>query len=199
VKVYQYSELKKRFSDLGYQWPFFHLIGVRSKADKPNAFDDLLFLIDGANIFTYTGTTNPGKFWLQNFQRKEGTAVLKPGQYIDTWVLGRHKGVYKAWTQAKNVTVFRDDDKDGKSEDLGKEQTGIFGINIHRANENAMSIQVDKWSAGCQVFNNPVQFKQFILLSELSKQEFFTYTLLEEFVLEFDQRIPEVKADSPGS
>lgn len=34
------------------------------------------------------------------------------------------------------------------------EDAGLFGINIHRANENHRSINVDKWSAGCQVLQN---------------------------------------------
>lgn len=181
MKHYDQQQLITRFAQLGYQWPKFHLIGTRSKADVPDAFDDVFYLIDGIQMHVYTGTTNPGVYWQQNFGTKKGVAVLKPGQYIDTWVLGLHHGDYTAWTQAKPLTVYRDGDKDGKSEAGPIEETGMFGINIHRAHEAHTSTVVAKWSAGCGVFNNPVEFNEFITLSKKTGQKFFTYTLLDEF------------------
>jgi hypothetical protein len=109
-----------------------------------------------------------------------GTAVLKCGQYVDTYVLGLHKGKYTALVQSKKVTVFRDADKDSVAEEQGKEDTGLFGINIHRANESAESSNVDKWSAGCQVLNNPKQFKELIQACIKSGKKSFTYTLVHE-------------------
>jgi hypothetical protein len=181
MKTYTVTDLKNKFEEKGYFWPHFHLIGIRSKNDLPNEFDDKFYLINGNSVHEYTGTTNPGKAYLLNPLTKDGTAVLKPGQYIDSWTLGLHRGVYKAWTQVKVVTVYRDNDKDIKSENLGVEQKGLFGINVHRASENAISKWVDKWSAGCMVLNNPVQYKEFILLSSQSSLKYFTLTLLEEF------------------
>lgn len=182
MKQYTQQELKDKFKEKGFIWPYFHLIGTRSKADKPNAFDDIFYLINGEEMHIYTGTTNPGVYWQYHFDlKKEGVAVLKPGQYVDKWTLGKHHGEYEAWTQALPVTVYRDADKDGKSEATSNEDTGIFGINIHRANEKWKSTVIDKWSAGCQVFNDPLEYAQFIALSHESAQKFFTYTLLEEF------------------
>lgn len=181
---YNLKQLKNRFTQLNYKWLPFHLIGVRSKEDKINEFDDNLYLIEGETIVTYTGTTNPGVYWHQNFENKKGVAVLKPGQYIDCWQLGKHRGIYTAWTQAKPVTVCRDNDKDNKSECNGVEEKGVFGINIHRSSENSISKWIDRWSAGCQVFNNITQYNAFIKASQnqVSKGvKFFTYTLLEQF------------------
>ena len=59
---------------------------------------------------------------------------------------------------------------------------GIFGINIHRANPNAISTLVEKWSAGCQVLNNPQEFAQLISMCEASGNKFFTYTLFNEWL-----------------
>jgi hypothetical protein len=63
-------------------------------------------------------------------------------------------------------------------------QEGIFGINMHRSNANRASTQVDKWSAGCQVFQDPVHFDFALALcdTQIEKHgwESFTYTLLEE-------------------
>jgi len=181
MKRYDQQTLITKFAELGYQWPKFHLIGVRSKADIPDAFDDLFYLISGVEMKVYTGTTNPGVYWQQNFGNRAGVAVLKPGQYLSTWTLGKHHGEYLAWTQAKPVTVYRDADRDGKSEAGPVEETGLFGINIHRAHAEHTSTVNAKWSAGCGVFNNPVEFNEFITLSQKSGQHFFTYTLLDEF------------------
>jgi hypothetical protein len=111
----------------------------------------------------------------------KGTAVLKPGQYIDTWAFGLHQGKYEALKQVKPVTVYRDKDLDDKSEETAVTDTGLFGINIHRANEKAISKIIDKWSAGCQVLNNPADFKTLLDSCKESKLKAFTYTLLKEF------------------
>ena len=94
--------------------------------------------------------------------------------------MGLHKGKYRALTQAKPITVWRDADKDSIAEEQGKEDTGIFGINIHRANELVASKNIDKWSAGCQVLNDPKQFRELLDKCEASKKKYFTYTLLHE-------------------
>ena len=72
-------------------------------------------------------------------------------------------------------------DKNIMAEEQGKEDTGIFGINIHRANELVASKNIDKWSAGCQVLNDPKQFRALLDKCEASKKKYFTYTLLHEF------------------
>lgn len=173
-------DLLEAFKKLHYEWPKFHLIGVRTSLDLPNQFDDLFYLVDGTNIYHMTGTTNPGRAWLKKPGRVEGTAVLKSGQYINTWQLGLHRGMYKAWVQVKPVTVFRDNNLDEKSDETFIQQKGLFGINIHRAAEGWVSKFVDKWSAGCQVLNNPSEYRSFIKASEASGQHLFTYTLLKE-------------------
>jgi len=181
MKQYTVDELKKEFTRLGYQFPKFHLVGIRSKANKPNEFDDLIGLVEDTRVSWYTATTNPGTYWLKNLLNPKGTAVLKPGQYLDSWKLGLHKGKYKALVQAKPITVFRDGDKDIIAEETSVTDKGLFGINIHRANPSAISRFIDKWSAGCQVLNNPSQFNMLIEKCYDSKLPTFTYTLLNEF------------------
>ena len=178
---YSIQQLKDQFTKSGYIWPSFHIIGIRSKADLPNVFDDFIYLIAGDQIFEYPATTNPGTYWLQNMMNSKGTAVLKPGQYINTWELGLHKGIYEALVQLKPVSVYRDTNKDLKSDETGQIDYGIFGINIHRSNETAISRLIDKWSAGCQVFASGPMFRDFIAKCKASKLKTFTYTLLKEF------------------
>jgi len=181
MKNYTIEELKDEFKKLGYKWLPFMLIGIRSKSDVTNSFDDFLILVSNNKIDIFSATTNPGLFWLKYPINKKGSAVLKPAQYIDTWSLGLHRKKYTALVQVKPLTVFRDNDKDEKSEETLINDTGLFGINIHRANMNGKTISVDKHSAGCQVFQNSKDFDYVISECKKSGQKYFTYTLLKEF------------------
>jgi len=163
---------------LGFHINQFMIIGVRSKADKPNEFDDKIYLITKKSTFEFTGTTNPGTNWLQNFMNPSGTAVLKPGMYW--YKLGTHKG-YEALVQAGPVTVYRDKNKDLKSDTTGTEDTGYFAINIHRANPTAISKLVGLWSAGCTVLNNPKDFELLINECKSSGEKEFPYYLINEY------------------
>ena len=56
-------------------------------------------------------------------------------------------------------------------------------VNIHRSNQTFINNTVDKYSAGCQVFNNSNDFQAFIRLCEKQKELYgnsFTYTLINE-------------------
>lgn len=181
MKRYNIEELKKEYKRLGYKWIDFSLVGIRSTADQPDKFDDLIGLIENNTITWFTGTTNPGVHWLHNVLSTKGCALLKPNQYIDTYQISLHQGKYEALCQRKNVTVYRDNDKDNFSEETAVTETGLFGINIHRANPNVMSIINGKYSAGCQVLNNPKEFNQLLQKCKDSKLKSFTYTLLKEF------------------
>ena len=181
MRRYTAEELRAQFKKLGYQFPDFHIIGVRSNADAPDQFDDLIYLFDNGTLLCFTGTTNPGKHWLQNFMNKLGTAVLKIGQYINAWTIGKHQGLYEALVQIRPVTVYRDNNRNERSEETAVTETGLFGINIHRANPNVVSVLIGKWSAGCQVLNNPKEFATLIERCKKSGKSQFTYTLLQEF------------------
>ena len=120
------------------------------------------------------------------FEISKGVAILKPGQYRGAYKIGRHRGRYKALTQRTAVTVYRDPDKNDTLDVQGaKIATGFFGINIHRASESRPSVQVDAWSAGCQVLQDPDHFAFLMTLCDRQRQKFssgdsFSYTLLEE-------------------
>jgi hypothetical protein len=64
----------------------------------------------------------------------------------------------------------------------GKKETGIFGIDIHRASATGTTKYVDKYSAGCQVFENADDFNEFIKLCERHANYYgnrFSYTLID--------------------
>jgi len=162
-----------------------NLLGVRSKDMTPNTFNDkfiVFFKVNNyQNFFIFDCTTDPGLYWLQNPMNVNGTAIVKPGQYKGVWKLGKHKG-YEALVQRRPITVFRDSNRD-KEFDFKDEQSGLFGINCHRASSSMESKQVDKWSAGCQVFSDPYDFDIFMSVVKKAIQNYsnsFTYTLIEE-------------------
>ena len=111
-----------------------------------------------------------------------GTAIMKPGQYRRAYKVGKHKG-YKALQQSGPVTVYRDNDRDEELDTTGVgEDTGMHAVNIHRASRVRASTQVDKWSAGCQVMQDPDHFDFSMTLCDRGAEKFgnsFTYTLLE--------------------
>jgi len=167
-----------------------NLIGIRRDNPGTNEFDDFLVMIyrdkklkEVCEIFPVT--TDPGEYWLENPMNPKGTAVLVPGQYRGTWQLGKHQNNYEALVQRKEVKVWRDNNKD-KVIDYKSFHTiseGYFGINIHRSNPYDKSYLVNKWSAGCQVFQSVDVFDEFMKICKKSANLYgnsFTYTLLTE-------------------
>lgn len=177
--------------------------GIRSKDKRSNTFNDTICLFwkntdsDEWRLVSFDATTDPGMYWRNNPMHQMGTAILKPGQYEGCWKIGKHKG-YEALVQNKAVIVYRDNNRDNILDIEGPNVNvfaGVFGINIHRANANGRSVQVDKWSAGCQVLQNRkrshsilgVEFHNdwdfFMYLAKVSAafyNEYFTYTLIDE-------------------
>lgn len=168
-----------------------NIIGIRGQNTEPNKFDDMLIVLykdehDDWQFFKTAVTTDPGRYWLLNPMRVDGTAILAEGQHKGAWILGLHKGKYKALVQRTNeVTVYRDRNKDNKLDyDQCSMQRGYFGINIHRASQFNIVSEVDKWSAGCQVIQDSHKFDEFISLCENQVKhtgcKTFSYTLIKE-------------------
>ena len=185
IKKYTAPELIKRLTSLGFKSNGFNLIGVRSTASIPNKFDDDLYVINNNQIVVgpVTCTTNPGKDYLLAPLNPKGAAVLVADkQYVDCFQLGLHKGK-NAIIQCGSLLVFRDNDKDELSEEIGTPMVAgpECRIDIHQANESWTSVIIGKWSAGCQVVANPVDYLKVYTECKNSKLPKFTYTLLKEF------------------
>ena len=193
LKTYNFEELFKKkdyayFTNGNYN---LNIIGVRSNNGNKvtNLYDDFLVVLyktsDEWTRKIYTITTEPGRYYMmQNIINPKGTAILKPNQYRGCWQIAKHKGKYKALCQKKAVQVYRDNNKNDVYDLLPRTlDTGVFGINIHRSSQWVTRETVDKYSAGCQVFNDPTQFNSFMRLCEKQKELYgnsFTYTLLNE-------------------
>lgn len=134
----------------------------------------------------YVITTDPGLYY-QNvkFLNPKGCAVIKPGQYVNCYQLGKHiRADHKALVQTGGkITVYRDNDRDGIAENLGVEETGFFGCNIHGAKKFTKTDKIGAYSAGCQVFEDWNHKEEFIGICEQFKNATgnrFTYTLVDE-------------------
>ena len=164
-----------------------NLVGIRSADMNANTFNDLYCVFFQcnvhANMHVFPCTTDPGLYYRYRPVNLNGTAILIPGQYRRAWKLGRHQGRYDALVQAQPVSVYRDNDRNKTLNTNVPTQTGYFGINHHRANAARESTQVDKWSAGCQVFASPDDYRIFMALIKKAAALWgnsFTYTLLNE-------------------
>ena len=153
-----------------------NIIGIRNSSTGnkvTNAFDDKLvvaYQVAGAWVIKeYPITTDNGG----------GTARLVCNQYRGSHAIGLHQGKYEALKQCGPVTVYRDFTKDGIYQ-TDKTETGVFGINIHKAGVD--STRVDDWSHGCQVFKRVADFNEFMLLAKKAAAlhgNRFSYTLIE--------------------
>jgi hypothetical protein len=192
------EQIEKAVKSKGYVWfedasnktYDVNIVGVRynhpSVAKKvTNVFDDWLtisFKDESGNwqFYCWNATTDPGKKGVQQFHNKKGVARLVPGQYRGVWKIDKHQGKYDALCQRLgNVTVWRDANKDLIFEEKVTD-TGIFGINIHKAGQDSQ--WVENWSEGCQVFKRVKDFDAFLLMCKKASKihgNKFSYTLIE--------------------
>tara|TARA_R110000824_G_scaffold7830_2_gene35346 strand:- start:6726 stop:7352 length:627 start_codon:yes stop_codon:yes gene_type:complete len=198
--TYKYSldHIKRALESKGYK--FFesgdynvNIVGVRNSLTRnkvTNAFDDLITLcykIGGEwQYHEFDCTTDPGTHYMDSpILKNTGCAILKPGQYPKSHKIRKHAGRYEALGQQNLVTVYRDNNRDDMY-NLNSENTdtGLFGINIHRATKYAgkKSSQVDRWSAGCQVIAANDDWTKFMKIMRKARDAWsnnFTYTLIE--------------------
>jgi len=164
-----------------------NIVGVRKNSTVSNVFNDKIYVFWKDDTGNWKGkewniTTDPGTYYLKNPLSKLGAAILKEGQYVDSYSIGKHRGLYNALVQSKPVIVFRDYDRNAILDyNNGREETGNFGINIHKRSKP--SDDDDTWSAGCQVFENQDNFNEFMDLAQKHKSLYgnkFTYSLIDE-------------------
>jgi len=167
-----------------------NIIGVRNpKNTSPTRFEDQIayFYYDNngnLNGKVVPATTSPSVYFLENPMVSGGTAILKQGQYKDSYSIGYHRGQYEALVQSKPVTVIRDNDRNKIINFFAPTTTGLYGINVHRASVNKSNkLYIEKDSAGCQTFQNKSDFEDMMKLARKSRDLYgnkFTYTLIDQ-------------------
>lgn len=160
------------------EWPA-AVVGIRGyykNMGKPGEndrgiYDDAIFLVGPDHFSSYNANTDPSRYregWGTGTHK--GMACLKAGVY-HAHMLGKHRGQYIALVQRSGpVTVVRDGSPN-------YEETGMFGINIHRGGDGTTS------SLGCQTIV-PDQWSSFIqnvirIMGEW-KMATMTYILVEQ-------------------
>jgi hypothetical protein len=169
-----------------------NLLGIRAyyldSMGKPGVnergvFDDALIWFTPSETAKFNANCDPSRYrkgW--GFGAEKGMASLKSGVW--SYKTGIHYGKipHAAFRQAGKVTVIRDGTK-GVYED-----TGFFGINIHRGGRAGTS------SLGCQTLPDSMwsEFKEFGYSAlKRENQSTFNYCLVEEVNLRKGQlRVP---------
>ena len=198
MSCYTREQIETAIKSKGYKWFTsnnydVNIVGVRNAetcGKVTNKFDDCITLSykdeeGNWNFHCFEATTDPGSHWTEKqLLNKDGAAILKEGQYRGSHMIGLHQGKYEALRQKKPVKVYRDGNKDDFY-DLIEENVneGLYGINIHRATarKGGKSIQIDKWSAGCQVIAANDDFELFMNVVNKAAKVWgnsFTYTLI---------------------
>ena len=196
MNCYTREQIEKAVESKGHKY-FHHgaynvnIVGVRNGAtgdEITNKFDDCMTVSykDDAGDWHFNCwkcTTDPGKYWAEHLLNKDGVAILKEGQYRGSHMIGLHQGKYEALRQKGAVKVYRDKNLDDEYDLIEEDvQNGVFGINIHKAGSwKSGSVQVDKWSAGCQVFSKEDDFYDFMNIMYKARDRWgnsFTYTLI---------------------
>lgn len=168
-----------------------NLWGIRSSSKDTKHFNDTLIVfyqnISGHWFLEYFSiTTDPSDIILMSPINIDGTAILCEGFHKGLWTLGYHKDRrdHKALVQCSPCRVYRDNDKDNVIDSNLPVQTGMFGINMHRASAWAKTPEIGLYSAGCQVHEDVEKYNRvFIPLMESCVNEGntkFSYTLLLE-------------------
>ena len=179
---YSLDQIKKAVLGKGYYWSPFSIVGIRNSDTEnkvTNHYDDHIALVANGKIYCWHATTDPGLHWMKKLLNEDGCAILAPGQYVNVYKISKHQGRYDALCQrGGKVKVYRDGNLDDVY-DFKNDELGFFGINIHRSNPYRESEVINKYSAGCQVFADPLDFDEFMNLCKKSEQPWFTYTLIE--------------------
>lgn len=163
-----------------------NIVGVRAKELVPATFDDEFFVFwyEGGRLNSrhYKGTTDPGTYYLRNPLRPTGTVIVREGQNLACWSIGKHKGLYDALVQTGPIRVLRDNAQNGQLNlATATPETATSGINFHRAALDGKSIDVGKWSAGCQVLSSSSDFAELLRLAKRHQQLYgaLSYTLID--------------------
>lgn len=143
-----------------------NIFGIRANSTLSNNFNDMigvLYRTKPDNLWTLwacPATTDPGLYYRENPCNVNGTAILQAGFHPNAFKYGKHQGKYEALVQNTPLPLIRDADRDAELDLDSKVITEMAGINLHHAGKN--SVQVDKWSAGCQVIASMESWNNFM-------------------------------------
>lgn len=136
--------------------------------DIPNQFNDLRMIIaiekggKPAILGKWEATTEPGTYYTKvKLLNPLGAARIAFGQYR-AWTVGMHRGNHEALRQSRDITIYRDADKNYlRRGDVT--QTGQFFINQHWGYDRRRE-DIGTASAGCLVGRTRSGHREFMAL-----------------------------------
>lgn len=165
-----------------------NLIGIRRTGIGNDEFNDLLTVTYKDEMMNwhcriFGCTTEPGAYYLLNpLPGTGGTAIMLEDQYDGLYMLGKHKG-QDALEQKGKAVYVRDSDLNNQPNisPAAKRIVANLKTNIHRATNGIKSIRIGRWSAGCQVLSNSLDFDELLRVCRIAASKYgnsFTYTLI---------------------
>jgi hypothetical protein len=129
----------------------------------------------------FQGTTEPGRYYVQNRLNPEGAAVaLIDYLHKDIWVRGAHKDQQNCLIQeGAKISVIRDGNGNGRRDASEPIRTGFFGINMHHTKGNYDIKSIGRWSAGCTVIPNVQQHQYIMSIVNRAENKKISYILLD--------------------
>lgn len=191
-----YKQIQETFYSLDYVFhtePYYlNPFGIRSSENVAGKWNDLIGLaytseIGKEVVWSTTGTTDSGLFYLLNPMNINGCGAIVPGQYQNVYKKGYHKNNknHPALIQIRPFKSYRDNTKDSVYEyNPNTIESGMQGANLHRALYSGEAEEVGNHSAMCQVVRSKSDLDYLLFLcdkmTEWQKIETYDYTLLME-------------------
>lgn len=185
--VLRLEELYIKYGAKDYDIEDCNLVGVRNpEGRKEDIWNDVLIFYyrPERKLYLDLGTTDPGKYYIDNPMRRDGAAHLAEIFQKHIWSIGKHgrmgtRGRHTAFVQGgRAVSLWRDTNKDYKitQSDVYIEVSYGNGINMHSTYNDTDSI--GKSSAGCQVWKDMNSLQKIINICKDNGQELFSYLLM---------------------
>lgn len=142
------------------------LIGIRDSSKlKKDVINDYLGYITRNELFLAPGTTDPGVYYYENPMNDKGTFHLKTKFHKNIWCFGKHRG-YEAlvndWRYCLPTEGWRDANFNFEFDEDDITVKGHYGINFHRMHPINIVNKIGRYSAGCQVVQDPKHFEKIL-------------------------------------
>ncbi|MBC7777901.1 MAG: formylglycine-generating enzyme family protein, partial [Phycisphaerae bacterium] len=179
------------FAQKGYVFEEYYpnIIALRRTKDRqPDVWQDLLLVLwrTPDSIWqsrTYSCTTMPGQYFVQNPRNSKGSPMIAPGQYLNLF----EPGVVRdraALVQRGTITLYRDANKSGSIDAADPIDRGdSFGMNIHNTKMDQEPATIGQWSEGNIVMpkkNERAELQRIYTMAYKSQGRRFALTLLTQ-------------------
>ena len=176
------SYIREQITARKYRMPVDGLVWLRTDLIFSNKFDDFVVCYKaGRIVYVAPASTTAGDFYVYNpltVGGVTGTAVAVAQQVTNShkFVTGANwKNLWLGapyFQQVLPITIQRDGNKNNRVDGVTR-QTGLYGINFHRAGVGNF---VNKWSAGCQTVPDKDWFE---IVKRFNPGQVIDFTLID--------------------